>query len=180
MITELQTELQTERLVLKKMSTTDSASLFHIWSDPEVTRFMNISSFTDESQAVAMIELLSKLTEENQAIRYSIIESKSGRIIGSCGYNMLDYDNARTEIGYDLGRAFWGQGYASEAINALTEYAFNTMDFHRIEAKVEPANLNSIKVLEKLNFQLEGTMRQCERSNGTFIDLCMYSKLAID
>ncbi|WP_340023031.1 GNAT family protein [Paenibacillus sp. FSL K6-1096] len=180
MITELQTELQTGRLVLKKMSTADAASLFSIWSDPEVTRFMNISSFSDESQAVEMIELLSSLAKENQAIRYSIIESKSGRIIGSCGYNMLDYDNARTEIGYDLGREFWGQGYASEAINALTKYAFNTLGFNRIEAKVEPANLNSIKVLQKLHFTLEGTLRQCERSKGTFIDLCMYSKLAAD
>lgn len=180
MITELQTKLQTERLVLKQMSTTDSASLFHIWSDPEVTRFMNISSFTEESQAVEIIELLGKLAAENQAIRYSIIEAESGRIIGSCGYNMLDYDNARTEIGYDLGRAFWGQGYAPEAINALADYAFNTLEFNRIEAKVEPANLNSVKVLQKLHFTLEGTLRQCERSKGTFIDLCMYSKLATD
>lgn len=180
MITELPTELQTERLVLRQMCRADAASLFAIWSDPEVARYMNISSFTDERQAVDMIELLGKLAEENQAIRYSMIEAKSGRIIGSCGYNMLDYDNARTEIGYDLGREYWGQGYAPEAINALTNYAFHTLGFNRIEAKVEPANLNSIKVLQKLHFTLEGTLRKCERSKGAFIDLCMYSKLVTD
>ncbi|MEK4043284.1 GNAT family protein [Paenibacillus sp. FSL H8-0048] len=174
------TELRTERLVLRQMSTTDSASLFAIWSDPEVTRFMNISNFTDECQAVEMIELLDKLAGENQAIRYSITEAESGRIIGSCGYNMLDYDNAKTEIGYDLSREYWGKGYAPEALRALIDYAFDTLGFNRIEAKVEPANINSIKVLQKLNFSLEGILRQSERSNGTFIDLCMYSKLAAD
>ncbi|WP_405111734.1 GNAT family protein [Paenibacillus sp. FSL K6-1217] len=174
------TELRTERLILRQMSTADSASLFTIWSDPEVTRFMNISSFTDESQAVEMIELLGKLAAENQAIRYSIIKAESEQIIGSCGFNSLDNDNAKTEIGYDLGREFWGKGYVSEALLALIDYAFNTLNFNRVEAKVEPANINSIKVLQRLNFSLEGTLRQSERSKGTFIDLCMYSKLATD
>lgn len=174
------TELQTERLVLRQMRTADSASLFPIWSDPEVTRFMNISSFTDESQAVEMIELLGKLATENQAIRYSITEAESGRIIGSCGFNTLDYDNAKTEIGYDLSRECWGKGYVPEALRALIEYAFDTLGFNRIEAKAQPANINSIKVLQKLNFSLEGILRQSERSKGSFIDLCMYSKLAAD
>ncbi|ETT48694.1 GNAT family protein [Paenibacillus sp. FSL P4-0338] len=174
------TELQTERLVLRQMRTADSTSLFSIWSDPEVTRFMNISSFTDECQAVEMIELLDNLATENQAIRYSIMEAESGRIIGSCGFNTLDYDNAKAEIGYDLSRECWGKGYVPEALRALIDYAFDTLGFNRIEAKAQPANINSIKVLQKLNFSLEGTLRQCEQSKGAFIDLCMYSKLATD
>ncbi|OMF99365.1 GNAT family protein [Paenibacillus sp. FSL R7-0337] len=174
------TELQTERLVLRQMRPADSTSLFSIWSDPEVTRFMNISSFTDECQAVEMIELLDNLATENQAIRYSIMEAESGRIIGSCGFNALDYDNAKAEIGYDLSRECWGKGYMLEALRALIDYAFDTLGFNRIEAKAQPANINSIKVLQRLNFSLEGTLRQSERSKGTFINLCMYSKLATD
>lgn len=93
------TELQTERLVLRKMKASDSASMFTIWSDPEVTKFMNINSFIDEGQAVDMIEMLDKLSRENRAIRYSIIELESNEIIGSCGYNSLDFKNAKAEIG---------------------------------------------------------------------------------
>lgn len=127
-----------------------------------------------------MIELLHKLATENQAIRYSITEAESGRIIGSCGFNALDYDNAKTEIGYDLSRECWGKGYVPEALRALIDYAFDTLGFNRIEAKAQPANINSIKVLQKLNFSLEGILRQSERSKGSFIDLCMYSRLATD
>lgn len=176
----LTTELHTERLHLRKMKVSDSPSLFEIWSDPEVTKFMNIDSFTDENQAKDMIKLLDEFSLDNKAIRFSIIEMESNEIIGSCGFNSLDFENEKAEIGYDIARAFWGRGYASEAISALLDYAFSTLKLNRIEAKVEPENVNSVKVLRKLNFMFEGTLRRYERVNGKFIDLNMYSKLTTD
>lgn len=174
------TELYTQRLVLKKMRVSDSASLFEIWSDPEVTKFMNINSFTDERQAVDMIEFLDKLSLENKAIRYSIFELESNRIIGSCGFNSLDFSNSKAEIGYDMNKNDWGKGYAPEAIQSLLDYAFNTLQFNRIEAKVEPENINSIKVLQKLGFTLEGTMQEYEKSKEKLINLNIYTKLITD
>ncbi|MEK4141744.1 MULTISPECIES: GNAT family N-acetyltransferase [Paenibacillus] len=174
------TEIQTKRLKLRKMKLSDSASLFNIWSDPEVTKFMNINSFTEESQAVEMIKILNNLSLESKAIRYSIIELESNRIIGSCGYNSIDSSNAKAEIGYDISKDYWGEGYAPEAIQSLMDYAFNTLNFNRIEAKVEPENNNSIRVLQKLNYTFEGTMRKCEMSKGKFIDLSIFSKLVTE
>lgn len=175
-----ETELHTKRLYLRKMKVSDASSLFSIWSDPDVTKFMNVSSFTHENQAKEMIELLDGLTHANEAIRFSIIEIESTQIIGSCGYNSLDFENAKAEIGYDLAKAFWGKGYATEAVDSLVEYAFTALDFNRIEAKVHPDNMNSIKILQKLNFTFEGTLRQTERLNGEFYDLEVYSKLRTD
>lgn len=174
------TELSTKRLLLRKMKSSDSDSLFQIWSDPEVTRFMNIDRFTDQKQAKEMIMLFDKLSKENTAIRYSIIELESNKIIGSCGYNILDFENAKTEIGYEIDKHYWGKGYAPEAISFLIKYAFNDLNLNRIEAKVEPENVNSIKVLKKLSFLFEGTMRKVERSKGRFIDLNLYSLLVTD
>lgn len=162
------------------MTTADAESLFQIWSDPGVTRFMNISHFTDVSQAKEMILFLDQLAQDKKAIRFSIIELKSNEIIGSCGYNSLDAENAKTEIGYDIGKKYWGNGYAPEAISALVDHAFSSLHLNRVEAKVEPENVNSIKVLEKLSFTFEGTLRQSERSKGKFIDLSIYSKLKTD
>ncbi|MNO60009.1 Ribosomal-protein-serine acetyltransferase [compost metagenome] len=176
----LTTELHTERLHLRKMKVSDSPSLFEVWSDSEVTKFMNIDCFTDESQVKDMIKLLDEFSLDNKAIRFSIIEMESNKIIGSCGYNSLDFENAKAEVGYDIARAFWGRGYASEAISALLDYAFLSLKLNRIEAKVEPENVNSVKVLQKLNFTFEGTLRQSERVIEKFIDLNMYSKLITD
>lgn len=176
----LNTDLYTKRLHLRKMNITDSSGLFKIWSDPDVTSFMNIDNFTDESQVQDIINLFNKLSQENRATRFTIIEQESNEIIGSCGYNSLDFENVKAEVGYDIGKGFWGKGYAPEALSALIEYAFETLNFNRIEAKVSPENFNSIKVLQKLNFTFEGTLRKSEKLKGKFIDINMYSKLKTD
>ncbi|WP_431030010.1 GNAT family N-acetyltransferase [Lysinibacillus sp. LZ02] len=173
-------ELHTQRLHLRRMEVSDAHSLFKIWSDPDVTKFMNISSFTHESQAKEVIELFEKLAQASEAIRFSMIELNSNEIIGTCGFNFIDFENAKAEIGYDIAKDFWGMGYAREGISALLNYAFKTLELNRIEAKVEPANVNSIKVLQKLNFTFEGTLRQYEKSKGKFIDINMYSLLKTD
>ncbi|WP_046946179.1 GNAT family N-acetyltransferase, partial [Bacillus cereus] len=121
------TELYTQRLHLRKTKESDSLSLFKIWSDPDVTEFMNIINFTTEDQAKDMIRFLNELAQSNKALRFTIIEAKSNQIIGSCGYNFLDFENSKTEIGYDISKAFWGKGYAPEAISALLDYAFTNL-----------------------------------------------------
>ena len=170
-------QIYTKRLYLRKMKMADAHSLFKIWSDPEVTKFMNIINFTHEEQAKKMIELFDQFTEECKAIRLTIIEKESNEIIGSCGFNSFDLKSATTEIGYDLAKPYWGKGYAPESILALIDYAFTTLDINRIEAKVAPGNINSIKVLEKLNFTFEGTFQEYEESKESSYDINVYSLL---
>ncbi len=177
MITDL---LRTERLYLRKMMEADSPCLFKIWSNPDVTKFMNIENFSGENQAKEMINFLNELSAQNKAMRYTIIEAKTNQILGSCGFNTLDYENMKAEIGYDLDSTFWGKGYGTEAVSYLVDYAFEHLNFIRIEAKVEPENLNSIKVLQKLGFTFEGTLRKSEKSKDRFIDLNIYSRLKTD
>lgn len=109
---ELFTDLYTERLHLRKMTTADSSSLFRIWSDPDVAKYMNIDRFTNENQAKDMIAYLDQLAQNRKAFRFTIVELKSRERIGSCGYNTLDFGNAKTEIGYEIAKSRWGKGYA--------------------------------------------------------------------
>ena len=179
-VIEMISNLYTKRLHLRKITTDDSSSLFRIWSDPEVTKYMNINNFTEEKQAIDMIYFLENLAKDNKAIRYSIIDIATNEIIGSCGYNVIDFENGKTEIGYEIGKLYWGMGYGPEAISELVNSAFNTLSLNRVEAKVEPQNVNSIKVLQKVNFIFEGTLRQSEKSKGKYIDLNIYSILKSD
>ncbi len=159
------------------MKMADSNSLFNIWSDPDVTKFMNITNFTHEEQAKEMIDFINQLAMEHKAIRLTIIEKESNEIIGSCGFNSFDVENATAEIGYDLAKAYWGNGYAPECISALVDYAFTTLNINKIEAKVEPGNINSIKVVEKLHFTFEGTRQEYDESKDSFYDINVYSLL---
>ncbi|WP_339226063.1 GNAT family protein [Oceanobacillus sp. FSL K6-2867] len=173
-------ELFTKRLHLRKMKVSDSPALFNIWSDPDVTKFMNISRFINESQAKEMIELLDELSQTSKAIRYSMVDLNTNEIIGTCGFNSIDFENARAEIGYDITKNKWRMGYAPEGIRALINLAFGNLQLNRIEAKVDPKNVNSIHVLQKLNFTFEGTLRQYEKSKGNFVDISIYSLLKTD
>ncbi len=173
-------DLYTKRLHLRKMKIEDAPKLFEIWSDPNVTKYMNIHRFTNVNEAIEMITFLNGLAEVNKAIRYSIFQRETNEIIGSCGFNSFDLENCKTEIGYDIAKPYWGNGYAPESITVLVESAFNVLNLNRVEAKVEPENINSIKVLQKLGFTYEGTLRQSEKSKGKFIDLAIYSKLKSD
>lgn len=173
-------KLETNRLLLRKMQDDDAISLFTIWSDPIVTEHMNISAFKKVDQATEMIRYLNKLAEDHQAIRYSVILQHSGEVIGSCGFNHFDFANQKAEIGYELAYEHWGNGYAQEAINCLTNYGFKELDLNRIEAKVAPENTSSVKLLQRLAFTYEGTLRQAEKYDGMFHDLSLYSKLIAD
>ncbi|WP_312118020.1 GNAT family N-acetyltransferase [Brevibacillus reuszeri] len=169
-------QITSERLLLRPMHLDDAPALFGFWSDPKVTRHMN-ASFTNVSEAQQMIEMLQGLFEENKAMRWTILLKHTNEIIGTCGFNYLDFENERAEIGYDLGYPYWGKGYAPEAIRAFIRFGFENLHLNRVEAKVEPENLNSIKVLRKLRFVEEGKLRQYEKAKGEFVDLIMFSIL---
>ena len=81
--------------------------------------------------------------------------------IGSIGLTTPGGDRSHSaEIGYWLGKPFWGRGIMTGALQAATAYAFETLGLARIEARVQPSNGASIRVLEKLGYQREGLLRQ--------------------
>ncbi|SPT77629.1 ribosomal-protein-alanine acetyltransferase [Niallia circulans] len=169
--------LKTNRLYLRELADKDAPELFTIWSTPAVTKFMNIIPLTDVTQAEDIIKMFAQLSKEKKGNRYSIFLAETGDLIGTCGFNQLDADNDRGEIGYELGEPYWGHGYMKEALMKLVEVGFASFALNRIEAKVEPENSASIGLLEKIGFQNEGLLRQYEKAKGRYIDLYLFSLL---
>jgi ribosomal-protein-alanine N-acetyltransferase len=170
-------ELKTKRLVLRKVDISDALVLYEYWSDKEVTQYMNIAPFENAQQAEEMIVFLNSLADQQKAFRWSIICRSSNRILGTCGFNSWDKENKRAEIGYELGKRYWGQGIMIEALSGIITYGFRAMELNRIQALVEPNNRTSQRILMKMGFQEEGLLRQYEQAKGNFIDLIMYSLL---
>lgn len=171
-------KLETDRLILRQMTLEDVPALFKIWSDPEVTKYINITAFKEESQAREMIELLNRLAEEKKAIRWAITLKEDQKVIGSGGFNTwLKEEAFRGEIGYDLDRGYWGRGIMTEVLRALISFGFGPMKLNRIEAMVEPENIASIKLLKKNGFWEEGLLREYQVSKEKFIDLQIFSLL---
>lgn len=70
---------------------------------------------------------------------------------------------------------FWGMGIMKEALPAVCEFGFKQLDLHRIEALIETDNLSSINLISQLNFNHEGTMKDCEIKNGKYLNLAIYA-----
>ncbi|KZZ82563.1 MULTISPECIES: GNAT family protein [Bacillaceae] len=165
------------RIRLRELEERDAEKLYPIWSDPEVVRYLNMQAAATITEVRSMIYILRSLAGRKKAYRWSILDLNTEEILGTCGFNDWDEENARGEIGYELGKQYWGMGYMEEALLLLLDHAFIVMEANRIEAKVVPENKPSIHLLEKLHFQHEGRLRKYERMNGQYEDVMLFSLL---
>lgn len=150
-----------------------AGSLYQIWSDDDVTEYMNIERFSSIAQAEQMIDFFQKMAKVKQAFRYAILVNDE--VIGSCGFNFIDTDNKRTEIGYELGKAYWQKGYGRQAIRKLVLVALNDLEMVRIEAKVRLENRPSVNLLKSLGFEVEGILRKYEMNQNKLEDMYLLS-----
>jgi [ribosomal protein S5]-alanine N-acetyltransferase len=171
-------QLETSRLILRRMQASDAGALFEVLADDEVTRYYDDETFTDVSQAGEQIKAWENGFSNRRCLRWGITMKGEPEIIGTCGYYGLHAWHRRASIGYELKRSCWRQGFMTEALAVLIDLGFREMDLNRIDAVVMPANTASIKLLEKLGFHNEGLLKEYENWGPKgFADLCMLALL---
>jgi ribosomal-protein-alanine N-acetyltransferase len=149
-------DLISERLTLRKLSESDVPALFDIFSNPEVMRFWSSPPFQDISQAQKLLAGILDGYRTGSSFQLAIEISANHTVIGTCSVIHIHRTSRRAEIGYALARPFWGVGYMNEALSVLFDYLFFTLDLNRLEADIDPRNVASARVLERLGFQKEG------------------------
>lgn len=169
--------LETERLILRQVKQDDAGSLLTYLSDPEVMKHVGLFPFGSIEDALGEISWYDSIYEEKTGIRWGITMKGKGEVIGSCGFLKMAAQHFRAEVGTELSKEYWGQGIASEALEAVLRYGFMHLDLQRVEGLIEPANLPSQKLFEKHGFIREGLLRKYEFTCGKFDDLYMYSLL---
>ena len=169
--------LSTARLTLRPFTHDDAAPLFRIFSDDEVVRFWSVGAWTDIAQAEKMIDDAMAAYREGGLCRYAIALRDPDQLIGICNLRGFFEQNRRCELGYALGSAWWGRGYAFEALEALLGHAFSQLDMNRIEADIDPRNEASARLLERLGFRQEGYMPERWIVHGEKADTAFYGLL---
>lgn len=146
---------QTKRLLLSSIHPSDAIHLLPIWADRDVVQFMNIEPMHSIDEATKMITLLTELTHERKAARYTIFRKDMQVAIGSAGFNVIQ--DGEAEIGYEIGKTHWGLGFGTEVLHALEEMASRYFNLHYLYAFVDLKNERSIHLLTKLGYEKQST-----------------------
>lgn len=169
--------IETERLRLRSMNSSDRDGLFALFSDPEVLRYYNIDPLHEVSEADAMIERLRKGFEAGTVVRWGIEWKNEPGVIGTIGLHAAPDHSFAAEIGFNFVRSLWGKGLATEIIPAVVRFGIETLELERIEARVVTGNNASRRVLEKTGFHYEGLLRKKGAWRNGLHDLHYYSIL---
>jgi RimJ/RimL family protein N-acetyltransferase len=148
--------LETDRLLLRTWSLEDVEPAFPIYAHPEVVRF--IGNKIDRTPDDTRQRVLRRLNDQERfgLSLWAVIEKATGQLIGACGLKHLE-GGPQIEVGYHLARHTWGKGYATEGARACLRHGFNRLRLERIVGIVDPDNLASRHVLEKIGLSYEGT-----------------------
>lgn len=168
-----QENLDAASLRLRPLERSDAEALYAIHSDPEVMKYSTIRPRSSVEQAHELVESSLAAMRAGRHLCFGIVPISAGRVVGTCTLFHIYKASRRAEVGFVLGKRFWGRGYMTEALSALLDYGFSTLDMNRVEADTDPRNLAAARLLERLGFIKEGLLRERWIVDGAKSDSAM-------
>ena len=169
--------IETERLVLRRITNDDVNEVFELRSNPETMQYIPRPLVKTTQDALDHIAVIEEKIVLNEGINWGITLKNNSKLLGMIGFYRMQPENYRAEIGYMLSPKFHEKGFITEAVKRLITFGFNELKLHSIEAVIDPENIGSEKVLQKTGFIKEAHLKECQFYNGRFIDKVIYSLL---
>ena len=171
-------QLETGRLVLRRLVESDAGAVYRNWaSDPEVTRFLTWPTHPDPEVTKYVIGTWLPLYEKKDYYHWAITLKENGdEPIGTI-HGLVNDDLESVQIGYCLGRSWWHRGIMSEAAQAVIGFFFDTVGAASICSYHDPNNPRSGMVMKRCGMKYEGTRRAADRNNTGICDQSWYSIL---
>jgi len=169
--------LRTARLRLRPFSDADADAIFSLQSNARNLRYWDAPPWKERSRADRFIAACKQMEHEEHGARLAIERADEGVFIGWCCLMRWNPDYRSAAVGYCLDEPAWGRGFATEAVGALLKWSFETLDLNRVQAETDTRNMASARVLAKLGFDREGTLRQNCIVNDEVSDSWVYGLL---
>ncbi len=170
--------IESSRLLVRLVAETDLPALLEVNSSEEVTALLPYATWTSMADAEAWFLRMKGIQATGLALQFVVTDKGTNRVIGTCLLFRFEEGSARAELGYVLGRPYWGRGLMREALEALVGSAFGAMGLRRLEAEVDTRNHPSSRLLQRLGFTREGLLRQRWVVKGDAKDVEMYGLLS--
>lgn len=171
--------LETERLLLRPFRETDGDAMFRNWAgDPAVTKYLTWPPHQSAEESRAIAARWERESRDPAVYQWAVVLRELVEPIGSLSVVRMDEAAEALELGYCIGRAWWGRGYMTEAVRAAIGYLFRSVGANRVAACHDVRNPASGRVMEKAGMTREGTLRAAQRNNQGIVDVTYYSILA--
>ncbi|MEM7031679.1 MAG: GNAT family N-acetyltransferase [Chloroflexota bacterium] len=161
-------ELETEALALVELNLNHTHDVLAHFSTKSVTQYLDITHMETIEDAQHLINFLHTRFTQERGIRWGIVHKSEAKIIGTCGYNTWTKRKFSAEIGYDISEPYRRQKFATEAVNAIVDFGFTTMELLKIEAFILPENSASVSFVQQLGFEWDSRVRDYQVSSGTY------------
>lgn len=173
--------LHSSRLILRRFYLGDADAMFRHWAhDPQVTKYLSWPRHQTAADSLRVVRSWEPDFLMRDKYHWAIEAKDLGEAIGSIAVNVIDESIDAVEIGYALGQAFWGEGYMTEALQAVIRFFFEEVGVKRIEGRHDVENIASGRVMQKAGMKAEGLLRQAGRNNLGIRDIKVYSILRSD
>ena len=173
--------IETKRLILRRFRIEDADDMYNSWaSDPEVTRYLTWPAHSSVEVTKMLLSDWVSRYENGAFFNWAIEYKETGRVIGNISVVSLIEEIEAAEIGYCMGRAYWGQGLMPEALEAVIGYLFDVVGMNRIWAGHDVNNPKSGRVMDKAGMRQEGILRAGGRNNLGICDVAVHAILRAD
>lgn len=169
--------LTTDRLQLRPVSADDRDVIVAVQSDADALVFWDEPAWDDPGRFDRFLARSAAMAQQDQGVRLVITQRESGDVVGWCALNDWSPEFQTVRLCYSLARHAWGHGVGTEAAAALVDWAFTTLGVNRVQAETDTRNHASARILEKLGFTLEGTLREDCVVNGVVSDSWVFGLL---
>jgi [ribosomal protein S5]-alanine N-acetyltransferase len=166
-------ELETERLLLRKIRQEDIEDMYEYCSMEDVATYVSWNAHQSKEETK---EFLNHILEQN-TVFFGIEYKENHKLIGTINYVSWNLKHQKAEIAYILSQPYWGKGIMTEALKVMIQFGFDYMDLERIEARCIEDNLGSEGVMKKAGMSYEGTLRKSMFTKGKHRNLKLYSIL---
>ncbi len=148
------TPIETARLRLRPYRESDLDALHHLWTDPDVRRYLWDGEVIARPVAAQALRASIACTAQHGFGHWAVCPAGDDALIGFCGFRFLD-ETPEIELLYGLAPAYWGRGLATEAARAMLRFGFEALGFARVVAITDFANRASVAVMQRLGMQFE-------------------------
>ncbi|GAB1581522.1 GNAT family N-acetyltransferase [Phyllobacterium phragmitis] len=173
-------DLETSRLQLLRVQPEDWEAYYPIFSAPETSQFSDLPRRPTEKRTRGFVNWIVRISQQSKGFGWMVRDRGSGTLLGCIRLNSIDKQASAAAIGYEFGELYWGKGYATEALAAVTKHCHGAMRLYRLEARTVEGNPASDRVLAKAGYRHEGTQRKKMVIGKQRFDLRLFGRLADD